>query len=236
MIKHHSGQWLVAGDFNLSPQEVAATALVSELGGQLHTVGFPTTHGGSELDFAITSSAIAGLISVALDWSAHRPHASLCIEFLIPGKQDKALRLLDFPVNEADDPISQKFSSITRWCQDAMYPREQLLRGSSLFFTKVARTPGQRYRSFSYQAGLWLRVDSWLNAVAKTGVKVGHATCEQVVLQLEFGDSEPDMTSVLREELIGHLTRGEFLTKNREEVFRWVRHSSPARAPCGRLP
>ena len=62
----------------------------------------------------------------------------------------------------------------------------------------------QRYRSFSYQAGL-------------TGVS---ATCEQVVLQLEFGDSEPDMTSVLREELIGHLTRGEFLTKNRDEVFR----------------
>ena len=102
VIKHHSGQWLVAGDFNLSLEEVAATALVSELGGQLHTVGFPTTHGGSELDFAITSSAIAGLISVALDWSApHRPHASLCIEFLIPGKQDKALRLLDFPVKEA---------------------------------------------------------------------------------------------------------------------------------------
>ena len=76
VIKHHSGQWLVAGDFNLSPQEVADTALVNELGGQLHTVGFPTTHGGSELDFAITSSAIAGLTSVALDWSApHRPHA-----------------------------------------------------------------------------------------------------------------------------------------------------------------
>ena len=54
-----------------------------------------------------------------------------------------------------------------------MYPSEQLLRGSSVFFTKVARTPGQRYRSFSYQAGLWLRVDSWLNAVAKAGVKVG---------------------------------------------------------------
>ena len=63
-------------------------------------------------------------------------------------------------------------------------------------------------------------MDSWLNAVAKTGVKVGRATCEQVVLQLEFGDSEPDMTSALREELFGHLTRGELLTKNREEVFR----------------
>ena len=56
---------------------------------------------------------------------------------------------------------------------------------------------------------------SWLNAVAKTG----HATCEQVVLRLEFGDSGPDVTSVLREELIGHLTRGESLTKNSEEVF-----------------
>ena len=214
--------------------------MVNELGGQLHTVGFPATHGGSELDFAITStsSAIAGLISVALDWSApHRPHASLCIEFLIPGKQDKALTLLDFPVNEAvaepclaaskpgpipikivnldfsEDPISQKLSSITRWCQDATYPGEQVPRGSSVFFTKVARTPGQRFRTFSCQAGLWLRVDSWLNAVAKTGVKVGHATCQQVALQLEFGDSEPDLASTLREELVGCLTSGE-------EVFR----------------
>ena len=219
--------------------------MVSELGGQLHTVGFPTTHGGSELDFAIASSAIAGLISVALDWSApHRPHASLCIEFLIPGKQDKALRLLDFPVNEAvsepclaaskpghipikivnldfsEDPISQKLSSVTRCCQDAMYPHEQVPRGSSVFFTKVARTPGQRFRTFSCQASLWLRVDSWLNAVAKTGVKVGHAACQQVALQLEFGDSEPDMASTLREELVGCLTSGETLSSNREEVFR----------------
>ena len=54
-----------------------------------------------------------------------------------------------------------------------------------------------------------LRVDSWLNAVAKAGVKVGHATCEQVVLHLGFGDSEPDMTSVLREKLLGHLTGGD---------------------------
>ena len=43
VIKHHSGQWLIAGDFNLSPQEVADTALVSEMGGQLHTVGVPTS-------------------------------------------------------------------------------------------------------------------------------------------------------------------------------------------------
>ena len=89
-----------------------------------------------------------------------------------------------------------------------------------MFFTKLARTLGQRFRTFSCQAGLWLRVDSWLNAVAKTGVKVGHATCQQVALQLEFGDSEPDMASTLREELVGCLTSGETLSRNREEVFR----------------
>ena len=104
--------------------------------------------------------------------------------------------------------------------QDAMYPGDQVPRGSSMFFTKVARTPGQRFRTFSCQAGLWLRVDSWLNAVAKTGVKVGHATCQQVALQLEFGDSEPDMASTLREELVGCLTSGETFSRNREEVFR----------------
>ena len=60
---------------------------------------------------------------------------------------------------------------------------EQLPRGSSVFFTKVARTPGQRYRTFSYQAGLWLRVESWLNAVAKTGVKVGHGSSLSLVTQ-----------------------------------------------------
>ena len=117
-----------------------------------------------------------------------------------------------------------------------MYPGEQLPRGSPVFFTKVARTPGQRYRAFSYQAGLWLRVDSWLNAVAKTGVKVGRATCEQVVLHLEFGDSEPDMTSALREELFGHLSRGELLTKNREEVCRGLSKSTLQKTPITTKP
>ena len=94
LLKSYEGQWLVAGDFNVSPQEIASTALVSELGGQLLCVGEPTTHGGSELDFVLTSHALAGLTRLKLDWSApHRPHASLSIELLIPGQHDKSLRL-----------------------------------------------------------------------------------------------------------------------------------------------
>ena len=146
VIKHHSGQWLVAGDFNLSPQEVAGTALVSELGGQLHTVGFPTTHGASELDFAITSSAIAGLISVALDWSApHRPHASLCIEFLIPGKQDKALRLLDFPTF-SDPTASSKSHTYTGMRSDSGASHPPML--SSIF------------AQLGCSHALWIKLDS----------------------------------------------------------------------------
>ena len=92
LLKTHVGQWLVAGDFNVTPHDLASTSLVNELSGQIICAVEPTTHGGSELDFVVTSPAIAGLTSLQLSWP-HRPHASLCITLVIPGYQDKALRL-----------------------------------------------------------------------------------------------------------------------------------------------
>ena len=49
LIKDHRGQWLVAGDFNFSPQDLVQTALVEELGGQVLCLGEPTVHTGGEL-------------------------------------------------------------------------------------------------------------------------------------------------------------------------------------------
>ena len=73
------------------PQELAKTSLLCELKGQVISTGSPTTHGGTEIDFVIASNAIAGRVTVSLDWSApHRPHASMCIELCMPGQQDKA--------------------------------------------------------------------------------------------------------------------------------------------------
>ncbi|CAE7498788.1 unnamed protein product, partial [Symbiodinium sp. CCMP2456] len=102
ILKSYPGQWLVAGDFNVSPRELADTTLVCELGGQVIATGSPTTHCGTEIDFVIASNAIAGMVSVTLDWSApHRPHASLCIEINMPGQLDKVLQLPNFPVCDA---------------------------------------------------------------------------------------------------------------------------------------
>ena len=103
-LKNHHGHWLVAGDFNVQPYELAATSFLSEVKGRLVCLGEATTQGGSELDFALTSNGIEGCVSIAIDWSApHRPHGGIRLEVRVPGTSDKALRLPDFPVREADD-------------------------------------------------------------------------------------------------------------------------------------
>ena len=71
-LKNHHGHWLVAGDFNVQPKELAATSFLSEVRGRLVCLGEATTQGGSELDFAVTSNGIEGSVSIAMDWSA--PH------------------------------------------------------------------------------------------------------------------------------------------------------------------
>ena len=98
-LKNHHGHWLVAGDFNVHPKELAATSFLSEVRGRLVCLGEATTQGGSELDFALTSNGIEGSVSIAIDWSApHRPHGGLRLEVRVPGTSDKAFRLPDFPI------------------------------------------------------------------------------------------------------------------------------------------
>ena len=130
---------------------------------------------------------------------------------VIPGYQDKALRLPSFSVNDSatscaldktppivegihvlgqdfsQDEISQEFAAISKWCQQAMYPGEAQPRGGTLELRRTTLVPGQPYKPYSNQAGLWLRVESWLNAVAKAGVKVSPKALNGVLKQLEFG-------------------------------------------------
>jgi len=245
LLKSYPGQWLVAGDFNVSPRELADTTLVCELGGQVITTGSPTTHCGTEIDYVIASNAIAGMVSVTLDWSApHRPHASLCIELNMPGQLDKVLQLPNFPVCDAArecqlqkgmpaplpievlgqdfsrDPMSVRFGAFSQWCQAAMYPEEKTLRGCSLGFCKRARKPGQPFRQYSTQAGLWLRVESWLNAVAKAGVRVSPQACKKVLDQLEFEGDLATTQEELRAELLAHFTDKGHLSATKEEFYR----------------
>ena len=220
LVRAHVGQWLVAGDFNITPHEMSATNILSEMRGHLLTVGEATTQGGSEIDFVVTSYAISGLVQAELDWSApHRPHASMLIQLTMPRNTVTSLRLPEFSVKDAaenatlsaarplptgvtilnqcfqQDATTQEFETFSKWCQQAMYPDETLARGGSLAFVRKPVVPGQPLRTHSDQAGLWLRVESWLNATAKGGVKVSDRAILDVVSKLQFGTSSQDCES-----------------------------------------
>ena len=230
LVRAHVGQWLVAGDFNITPHDLNATNVLSEMRGHLLTVGEATTQGGSEIDFAITSYAIAGLVQVGLDWSApHRPHASLSLQLTMPRNTVTSLRLPEFSVKDAaehatlsearpqpkgvtilnqcfhQDETTQDFETFSRWCQQAMYPDETLARGGSLDFVRKPVVQGQPFRTHSDQAGLWLRVESWLNATAKGGVKVSERAIQEVVSKLQLETYTQEEADRFRAEILALL-------------------------------
>ena len=244
-LKNHHGHWLVAGDFNVQPKELAATSFLSEVRGRLVCLGEATTQGGSELDFALTSNGIEGSVSIAMDWSApHRPHGGLRLEVRVPGTSDKAFRLPDFPIREADDTspfqllgglpdpievlgqdftgdsISKELAALTRSCQEVMYPRESIPRGGSLVLTKRPRVAGQSLWKFSTQASLWLRVESWLNVVGAGDTKISSKSATNVIEQLQWDDGTTLVGEEWRAELLAHLTKASNMATEKVSCIR----------------
>ncbi|CAE7299641.1 unnamed protein product [Symbiodinium sp. KB8] len=239
LVRAHVGQWLVAGDFNLTPHELSATNILSEMRGHLLTVGEATAHGGNEIDFAITSYAISGLVQADLDWSApHRPHASLRVQITMPRNTVTSLRLPEFSVKDAaenaslsearptveavtilnrcfrQDNITQDFATFSKWCQQAMYPDENTARGGSLAFVRKPVVQGQPLRRHSDQAGLWLRIESC--------VKISERAIEDVVSKLQFSTPSQECEG-FRAEILALLTGSDrsntaLETKIREHI------------------
>ena len=80
LVKNWKGVWIVAGDFNTPPEELAATNVLAEMNGYLCKVGMPTTDQGREIDFAIVHKALESLSQIRIDWAVpHKPHASLTL-------------------------------------------------------------------------------------------------------------------------------------------------------------
>ena len=78
LVKNWKGVWIIAGDFNNPPEEIAATNLLAEMNGCLCRVGAPTTDQGREIDYAIVHKALEWLSQIRHDWAVpHKPHASL---------------------------------------------------------------------------------------------------------------------------------------------------------------
>ena len=81
LVRNWKGVWIIAGDFNTPPEEIAATNVLAEMNGCLCTVGVPTTDQGREIDFAIVHKTLEPLSLLRIDWSVpHKPHASLALK------------------------------------------------------------------------------------------------------------------------------------------------------------
>ena len=81
LVKNWKGVWIIAGDFNTPPEELAATNLLAEMNGCLCRVGVPTTDQGREIDYAIVHKALEALCQLRMEWAVpHKPHASLTLK------------------------------------------------------------------------------------------------------------------------------------------------------------
>ncbi|CAE7384674.1 unnamed protein product, partial [Symbiodinium necroappetens] len=152
----------------------------------MHKVGYEMIGGeaassakkGNELDFIITSNAIAGLASV--------PEP---VDISVVGQQ--------FSEDEAKNKPEEVLlnSAEDRSCQG----------------NRIAHTP---------PTGLWLRVESWLNATAKAGVKVAQKALAGVTTQLQFGAVSQEEAESWRAEILALLTGSTKVSQEQEDQIR----------------
>ena len=70
--------WIIVGDWNCSPEELASSGFLSMIKGRLVTPGESTTTQGSEIDYAVASEAIAACTQVEVDWDVpFKLHAAI---------------------------------------------------------------------------------------------------------------------------------------------------------------
>ena len=189
LVKNWKGVWIIAGDFNTPPEELAATNVVAEMNGCLCRVGVPTTDQGREIDFAIVHRAL----ELRIDWSVpHKPHASLTMRLdmgeglcpammLEPHSQSmvKGQTEQNDPAGKAfmlqrgkpyqgewlqgtlpQDEATQHFALVSEACSTCVEPTNPSDRGTTL---KLVRRPLiQRTAKYS-----WARALLWLQAAQK---------------------------------------------------------------------
>eukprot|EP00439_Symbiodinium_sp_Y106_P006961 s11574_g1.t1 len=101
-----------------------------------------------------------------------------------------------------------------------MYPKETFPRGGSLAFTKRPRVAGQSLWQFSSQASLWLRVESWVNAVGAGDTKISSKSATNVIQQLQWDDGTNLLGEEWRAELLAHLTKASILATDKLSCIR----------------
>ena len=197
LVRNWKGVWIIAGDFNTPPEEIAATNLLAEMNGCLCRVGVPTTDQGREIDYAIVHKALESLCQIRLDWAVpHKPHASLSLKLdlgeglcpammLEPRSQNievaqgsdfyKDIQMpLDQPIQGEwlrdklpQDASTQHFAAVSQACSECVEPTCPSERGTSL---KIVRRPLLQPTAPQTKRTAkcsWARALTWLKAAKK---------------------------------------------------------------------
>ena len=96
-LDHLQAPFIIGGDWQSAPEDLAATAICSKFGAQILATSGPTTLQGSHLDFILASTSISGALRLEANWEVPWPHCALdllldCAQAALP-----VLQLQRFP-------------------------------------------------------------------------------------------------------------------------------------------
>ena len=96
--QHLQLPYIVIGDFNVEPGEVAATTIVEHMGGSLLATGQETTLQGSELDWSIVSKNLKPACRLQVQWEVpFKPHGMLVMSIEQEVKELQVAQLIKYP-------------------------------------------------------------------------------------------------------------------------------------------
>ena len=96
--QHLQLPYVVIGDFNVEPGEVAATTIVEHMGGSLLATGQETTLQGSELDWSIVSKTLKPACRLQVQWEVpFKPHGMLMMSIEQEVIELQVAQLIKYP-------------------------------------------------------------------------------------------------------------------------------------------
>ena len=192
-IKAHSGHWFAIGDWNVAPEELLASNILSELQAYPIVTGQATCDSGNELDYCICSSKLRSISSIAADWTApHRPHSSLILTCDTMGGQCKVFQLPAYgPVGEVagcsrkmpcithikwmgreiSDEVSLAFAALAQECSATVCPEETAVRGITLSLKHGRLMAPSKVYQYTDNHAKWQRLQVWANKTPQKIIK-----------------------------------------------------------------
>ena len=109
-LDHLQAPFIVGGDWQTAPEDLAATNIPSKFRAQILATQGPTTLQGSHLDFVLASTSIAGALRLEANWEVPwKPHCALALQFDCGHAAQPVQQLQRFP------PISRNYNPQQLW-------------------------------------------------------------------------------------------------------------------------